>query len=107
MIDAMPLVRTYLEGLSSIQMQIRRDIDETIKLSETMVEDAIKIYAARYGDEATSGIVATEYDDGWIKGVQIHLLRTNIEYRDMLSKKNSNLERLSRRFVSSARLTQR
>lgn len=100
-VKAETLVRDYLEGLSAVHEQTRKDLDPTFGLARRTILEAIEEFRMGSGDDETYGlrVIALTNEDNvnWESAVFAELH----EYVEQLRRKNRPMVNLTRRFVTS------
>lgn len=100
-VDLKFLIREYVEGLWEVHSRIRELVSPAWLASEQVFNSAIKKYEIDCpAENSIIGLVAVKLDSEGALLDESHLVKTFIEYREMLIRKNSSLVKLSKRFVS-------
>lgn len=103
-INAMPLVREYIEALCLVHIGARQSYAPILDESKQMIDDNISKYVSKFGESSRLGLAAVEIENERFNGDPVYLLGNNIKYLTMLTKKNSQLDRISKCFVSGNKL---
>lgn len=101
-LPAEPLVRDYIEGLSSIHMELRQLLKDRAEGWMKITRDAIIEFVEGSPDGSTLGLCAMQLGKGneWLQTVP--LIDDMLERVEILQKRNRSLNRLTSSFVSSA-----
>jgi hypothetical protein len=100
-VDARPLIREYMEGISSIHEKIGQLVGPDLVRWERVLDEAIEKFQAEFGKEISLAglIVASEDSDG--RRIETTISKVSIERRQMLEKKNGLLVNLHKSYASN------
>jgi hypothetical protein len=101
-LDIKPLIREYVGALSTVHERIREALREDIQIWEQTVLGALDRFLKEYPEEkSVIGLIAVAESEDGVGDQPIHLFRDFIEYRKQFERKNSALENLAKRYVTS------
>ncbi len=101
-VDLKLMIREYVEGLWVVHEKIRTLLKPAWLDAEQVFNKAIEKYEIDFPDEESIiGLAAIKLDSKGNLLEEDYLVKTFIEYHEMLVRKNSSLVKLSKRFVSS------
>lgn len=101
-VDLKRVIREYLEGLWDVHDETRRCVSEKVGTWESTLNAAIERFKFEFPDEGSIvGIAAVIRVEDGIYKEQLPFHTNFIEYRGGLVKKNTSLQNISRRYVSS------
>ena len=101
-IDAKLLLRDYIASLGRVHEKIRALLKEDIKNWTQTILNAINHFKNNYPNEPSIvGLAAMIKNDDATYSQPVYLFKEFMEYRQQLEKKNSNLNTLGKRYVSS------
>jgi hypothetical protein len=101
-LDAEPLVRDYLEGLSTVHVSTRKLVDEVFETSSSLVRNAISEFAASSPDGDVLGLNAIKLKQPHTWTQQVPLFDDMIQLIERLRRHNRPMVNLKKRFVTSA-----
>lgn len=101
-LEAEPLVRDYLEGLSAVHVGTRKLLNEPFEVAKKTVGDAITKFAAASPDGSVVGLNAIKLEPPhtWVQ--QVPLFDELAQLVERLRRRNRPMVNLKRRFVTSA-----
>ena len=101
-VDARPLVREYVEGISSIHGKIRELVGPDLAMWERVLDETMEKFQAEFGKETSlvGLIIASEESDG--RQIEtISISKVSVERRRVLEKKNGALTNLHKSYASN------
>lgn len=105
-VDLRILVRDYVEGIASVHNDIRERVQPHVDRWEEKIISAITRFEQESPEEGVIALSAIQRnEDGrWVRAVQI--FAEFMQYRQTLRKKNSSLQSLGKKYITSEVLTQ-
>jgi len=102
MLPAEARVRDDIEGLSCIDMGLRKLLNERVEGWMKIIRDAIAEFVDGSPDGSTLGLCAVQIAEGnqWVQTVP--LIEDMLDRLEILQKRNRSLQNLTSSFVSSA-----
>jgi len=101
-VDVRPLIREYMEGISSIHEKIRELVGPDLVMWEGVLDETIEKFQTKFGKETSLAgliIASEESDRRWIETITIS--KVSIERRHALEKKNGSLANLHKSYASN------
>jgi len=100
-VDIKPMIREYVEGLGSIQNEVRAQMKPLVEESDKIIRDAIERFRKTDpADESVLGLAAVRRDGRTYTDI-VPLFEDPLNYRKELESKNFNLNNLAKRYVTS------
>jgi len=101
-IDVKPYMREYLEGLATIQNRIRELLNNDLPTWDEKFLEIEQRYKDNFGDDVSLAGLALVIVDDEKRFIEKYVITSEfIDRRKSLSKKNHNLNGLTRRYVSN------
>lgn len=99
-IDLKLMIREYMEGLADIHIEVRALLQETIRKSKEEFSAAIRRFQKRFPKVDPYGLELVAEDNGNIV-TNVSILKELVDSLTILEKKNKNLVKLSKRYVTN------
>jgi hypothetical protein len=101
-VDARPLVREYVERISTIHEKIRELVGADLVRWERVIDETIEKFQAEFGKETSlAGLIVASEEGEWRWLETIAVSKVSIERRRALEKKNGLLVNLHKSYASN------
>ena len=106
-IDLKTIVRDYVEGIANVHNEIREQIQSQVDRWEETITSSIDRFKRESPEEGVLALCAIQTDEEgkWLKKVQI--FSDFLGYRRTLKRKNSSLQTISKKYITSEIIPQR